>query len=161
MADCDVSGKYTGKRTLVEVNLSLCSDTYPTESDWETLGVLTSKDIDISADTVESSADDIEDGFKETFNTFLGNSFSFSGEQKVVDDNVLADLVIFYDTQMASAKQPALWLRVTTPVITYTFWVVMTTYSESNATDALATFSVAFAKTSSTLVPKVEKTTTE
>lgn len=162
MADCDNAGKYIGQRVLVEVDLVNCSNTYPLEADWKKIGPLTSKDIDFSATTVESTADDVSGGFVETYVTFQQASFSFSGEQKEAwtAEEILQDMILFRATQLAAAKQPGMWLRVTTPSMTYTFWVIFTNYSEANPSDALSTFSVSFNATGSELAAKVEKTVT-
>lgn len=163
MADCSASaGKYLGKRTLVEVSLDTCSDTYPTEEQWSKIGALTSKDLDFSGNTVESSADDNAGGFNETFVTNQAGSFTFAGEQKEVQaaDELLNEIIQFRFDQMAQYKQPSLWLRVTTPARTYTFWVNFVNYSEANPTNELATYNLTFQATASTLPPKIEATVT-
>lgn len=161
MADCSATGgKYLGRRVLVQVDMKNCSDTYPLEADWQKIAPLTSKDLDFSADTVESTADDVSGGYKETYVTFQNAGFSFSGEAKEVynADEVLQDMIIFRNSQLAAGKQPSMWIKVTTPSLTYTFWVNFTNYSEANPSDALSTFSLSFAATGSVLQAKVEKT---
>lgn len=158
MADCKTSGKYIGRRVLVKVNTTLCSDTYPTTNDYQTFGVLTSKDLDFSADTVESTADDIADGFKQTLVTFQNASFSFSGELTDFQENLLADLVIFRNEAVAAGKQPNLWLQVTTPTLTYEFWVCFTNYTEANPSDDKSTFTTSFSKAPSILPARITRT---
>lgn len=160
MATCTDSGKYIGRRVLVEVNTTLCSDTYPTDNEYQTLGVLTSKDIDFSADTVESVADDIADGFKQTLVTFQNATFTFNGEQVDYDTNLIADLVVFRQEEIAAQRQPGVWLRVTTPALTYTFWVNFTGYTEANPSDAQSTYTSTFIKAPSVLDATVVRTTT-
>lgn len=158
MADCASDGKYIGRRVLVEVNTTLCSDAYPTTNDYKKLGVLTSKDIDFSADTVESTADDIEDGFKQTLVTFQNASFSFSGELTDFSENLIADLVIMRNDLISTGKQPNLWLRVTTPILTYEFWVCFTNYTESNPSDDKSTYTASFSKAPSILSARITRT---
>jgi len=160
MADCpNTGGKYLGDRVRVEVDLTLCSDAYPTEGAWRKIGALASRDIDFNADTVESITD-VQTGFKETYATFQNASFSFSGEQKesYINNEALLDMVVYRAQQLAARKQPSMWLRVTTPALTYTFWINLIGYSEANPEDALSTFSLTMNATGSVLPPKVELT---
>lgn len=160
MADCaNTGGKYLGSRVLVEVDLTKCSDTYPLEAEWRKIGALSSRDIDFNADTVESITD-VQAGFKETYATFQNAAFSFAGEQKesYIDNEALLDMVIFRANKLAAQKQPSMWLRVTTPALTYTFWVNLIGYSEANPEDALSTFTLTMNATGSILPPKVELT---
>lgn len=160
MADCpNGGGGYFGARVDVQVDLKNCSDTYPLEADWKHIGALTSKDLDFSANEVESGSFG-KGGFSAKYITGQNAGFNFSGEQREVldPDQILQDMLEFRFSQIDKALQPSMWLRVTTPIMTYTFWVNFGGYSEANPEKELSTYSLSFSATDSIMPPKVEKT---
>ena len=155
-------GKYIGRRVLAQVDLETDDSEYPTSGvggKLKKIGALTSKDLDFSADTVDSTADDVQGGYKESYTTFRNATFSFNGEwTDIADGEALGELISFYNTKLEAGEQPTVWLVVTTPRLTYTFRANMTGYTESNPSDGLATYSISFTATGGALPPKVEPT---
>ena len=154
--------KYIGRRVLVEVDLETGDYEYPSlgdDSKLKKIGALMSKDVDFSADTIESAAGDSLGGYKEGYTASRNATFDFDGElEDTTKNGALGELVSIYNEKLKSSEQPKVWLVVTTPRLTYTFRVNMTSYAESDPSDGLATYSISFASIGGGLPPKVEPT---
>ena len=146
--DCDATGtKITGYAVKIEV-ADGCADLRPEEADWLVLGAMTTKDKNISINSVESDADDTA-GLVEKLATTAALDISYEGE--VFDKSP----AIYYGYErlqqllflkISERKQPTIWVRMTEGDVRFSYFAVLDgDLSSSGGTNDIRTFSGTFA----------------
>lgn len=145
--DCPSSGtKITGYAVKIEV-ADGCAELRPEESEWKILGAMTTKDKNISINSIESDADDTA-GLVEKLVTTAGVEIPFEGE--VFDKS--PDIYYGYERlqqlfflKISERKQPTLWVRMTEGDTRMSYYAVLDgDLSSSGGTNDIRTFSGTF-----------------
>lgn len=146
MANCP-----NNTRKIVGIDIFLevadgCPDTVPSESEWKSLGAMTSKDLDFSPNTVTSEADDTG-GFVESLVTTSDITIAAEGEVRAndkSDEYGIHRLIKMFVNEQKNRRQPTLWVRRTMGSTVLTMYGTLTALSTSGGTNDIVTFSVEF-----------------
>lgn len=141
MAGCKLV-KYTGKDVPIYYHIG-CGDELPDEGDWKRLMALRGKEVNISWDTIDATADDSVGALRDNIASYL--TFSISGDGTLKNSGTGAAQIKEFTKHImnpvATAGQPLAWLRIIFPDITITAFMLCTTASRSAPNDDLATWS--------------------
>lgn len=141
MAGCKLV-KYTGKDVPIYYHIG-CGDLLPTDSEWKRLMALRGKEVNISWDTIDATADDSIGALRDNIASYL--TFSISGDGTLKNSGTGAaeakEFTKHVINPVATAGQPLAWLKIIFPDITITAFMLCTTASRSAPYDDLATWS--------------------
>ena len=141
MAGCKLV-KYTGKDVPIYYSIG-CGDELPQDGDWQRLMALRGKEVNISWDTIDATADDSVGALRDNVASYL--TFSISGDGTLKNSGAGAAQVKEFTKHIlhpvATAGQPLAWLKIIFPDITITAFMLCTTASRSAPNDDLATWS--------------------
>lgn len=141
MAGCKLV-KYTGKDVPIYYHIG-CGDEMPLDSDWKRLMALRGKEVNMSWDTIDATADDSVGSLRDNIASYL--TFSISGDGTLKNSGAGAieakDFTKHILNPVATAGQPLAWLKIIFPDITITAFMLCTTASRSAPYDDLATWS--------------------
>lgn len=143
MATCK-SGKFVGKEVIMEFAIG-CPDTLPLEAEWQRLGAMRTKEMNIEWETADATADDSIGSLRENLATFQTMTVSGDGTLLKGDEGAAAALIDLNKhvvNPTATGGQPYVWLRQTYPDLTFTVAALMTTFSRSAPYDDVATYSL-------------------
>lgn len=133
------NANFVGRAVLVEYLLA-CGDVDPRLGAFSPVGSMRGKDLTLSSDTVDTTADDSSGGFRSnlvTFKTleFTGDGVCRAGTTADSGQTILLDHFIEQD-------QPVLWMRFTYPDRTIYAYMILTEFSRSAPFDEAVTFSL-------------------
>lgn len=141
MAGCKLV-KYTGKDVPIYYQIG-CGDVMPDAAAWKRLMALRGKEVNISWDTLDATADDSVGALRDTIASYL--SFSISGDGTLKNSGAGASEIKEYTKHVlnpvATGGQPVMWLKIIFPDITITAFMLCTTASRSAPNDELSTWS--------------------
>lgn len=141
MAGCKLV-KYTGKDVPIYYHIG-CGDTLPTDGDWKRLMALRGKEVNISWDTIDATADDSVGALRDNIASYL--TFSISGDGTLKNSGTgsaeAKEFTKHIIDPVATAGQPLAWLKIIFPDITITAFMLCATASRSAPYDDLATWS--------------------
>lgn len=141
MAGCKLV-KYTGKDVPIYYSIG-CGDEMPQDDAWKRLMALRGKEVNISWDTIDATADDSIGALRDTIASYL--TFSISGDGTLKNSGAGAaeakEFTKHVINPVATAGQPLAWLKIIFPDITITAFMLCTTASRSAPNDELATWS--------------------
>src|SRR5574344_1979824 len=141
MAGCKLV-KYTGKDVPIYYHIG-CGDELPDEGDWKRLMALRGKEVNISWDTIDATADDSVGALRDNIASY--QTFSISGDGTLKNSGAGAaeakEFMKHVMKPVATAGQPLAWLRIIFPDITITAFMLCTMASRSAPNDELATWS--------------------
>lgn len=146
MAICQTdNSKLFGRAIVLEV-ADGCPEIVPLESSWKALAAGTSKGFDFSPNTVSSDADDTK-GYVENIVTNSDFTISFEGEvgkNDKLDQYGIGNFIKYYNTEVKSARQPTLWVRMEFGPVTFVGYMVITALSSDGGSNDIVTFSTEF-----------------
>lgn len=153
------SKKYVGREVLIEFAVS-CGDTAPATGDWKVFGAGRSKDLTLTYDTVDATADDSQGAVRENLATWLSCEMSVDGVCRRADatDSNQTALMKHFLNPTATGGQPIIVARLTMPDITIVSAMLISELSRSFPNDDVATWSLKMAATGSTLGLQVTDT---
>ncbi|AHB71573.1 Ig domain-containing protein [Cronobacter malonaticus] len=134
-----------GRAIVLEV-ADGCADTLPQESEWKALAAGTSKGFDFSPNSVTSDADDTK-GYVENIVTNADFTISFEGEVRrndKLDQYGVGRLIKYFNTEIQSARQPTLWVRMEFGPVTFIGYMLINALSSDGGTNDIITFSTEF-----------------
>lgn len=141
MAGCNIV-KYTGKDVPIYYHIA-CGDVLPTSSDWKRLMALRGKEVSVSWDTIDGTADDSIGALRDNIASYM--TFSISGDGTLKNSGAGAPAVkeLFKHilNPVATGGQPYAWLKIIFPDVTITAFMLLPTVSRSAPYDDLATWS--------------------
>jgi len=109
MSNCP-KGFITGDVVRIQVENTLCSNTVPTEQQWENLATITSKALNTSTNMITDEGDDNTSGFQSNQGTQKTLALSISGNMR--SKLVNADLIHqVYRDYMNNKNDYAMWVR--------------------------------------------------
>jgi predicted secreted protein len=151
--------KFPGKDVVLEYVIG-CPETLPTEGEWKRFGSLRTKEFEISWDTTDATDADSVGSLRENLATFQTMSISGDGTVKASGAGAanLIELTKHVITPAATGGQPAIWLRMTFPDLTFTAYMLVSTLSRSAPYDDITTFSFEASATASDFGLIVEDT---
>ena len=128
-----------GKSILAEFS-AICGDVDPRTATFQPIGSMRGKDFTFSADTIDTTADDSDSGFRSnlvTFKTFefTGDGICRFGSEADSGNSILTDLFFEED-------QPMAWFRFTFPDRTFYVYSIINEMSRSAPFDDAVTFSM-------------------
>ncbi|EKY2006701.1 Ig domain-containing protein [Cronobacter sakazakii] len=145
-ANCPTDNtKLFGRAIVLEV-ADGCADTLPQESEWKALAAGTSKGFDFSPNSVTSDADDTK-GYVENIVTNADFTISFEGEVRrndKLDQYGVGRLIKYFNTEIQSARQPTLWVRMEFGPVTFIGYMLINALSSDGGTNDIITFSTEF-----------------
>lgn len=155
---CQVS-KFTGRDVVLEYVIG-CADTLPEENEWKRFGSLRTKEFSITWDTTDASDADSIGALRENLATFQTMTISGDGTVKAGGDGAqnLIDLSKHVVQPVATGGQPAVWLRMTFPDLTFIAYMIVSSLSRSAPYDDVATYSFEATATASDFGLIVEDT---
>ena len=144
------SKKYVGREVLIEFAIS-CGDAAPLPADWKVFGAGRSKNLTLTYDTVDATADDSQGAIRESLATWLACEISVDGVCRRADaaDSNQTALMKHYINPTATGGQPIIMARLTMPDITITTAMLMTEFSREFPNDDVATWSLSMTATGS------------
>lgn len=145
--------KFAGKSVIMEYAYG-CGDAIPEAGDWKRLGAMTTKELTISYDTIDVTADDSVGGIRENMASFMTATISGDGRVKNTPDMI--ELLQFYVAPPGG--QPNLWLRLTYPDVTFKMFAILNNFSRSAPFDDSVTYSLEAMATASDFGLIVEAT---
>lgn len=146
LPDCPPSGILLGRAVVLQVALG-CADKVPEESEFQSLGALTSKNKNYSGETVSSDADDTM-GFMEQFTTASNLEISVDGEVRVkdrLDEFGVTNLEMLFVESTKRGVNPAIWVRLWAGTSLLTGFMTITSFEVTSSTREIVTFSTSFA----------------
>lgn len=141
--------KYTGRRVLLEYHIS-CGDTVPASNDWTRMGSMRSKEMNLEWDTTDGTTDDSVGNLRDNLATFLSMSISGDGVLREPGAGMtgLTELTKHFANPLATGGQPYVWMRMTYPDLTFTAFMLLSTFSRGAPHDDVATYSIEASATS-------------
>ncbi|ANI14480.1 Ig domain-containing protein [Pseudomonas citronellolis] len=151
--------KFPGKDVVLEYVIG-CSDELPAEIDWLRFGSLRTKEFEISWDTADATDADSVGSLRENLATFQSMTISGDGTVKASGAGAqnLIDLTKHVANPVATGGQPAAWLRMTFPDLTFIAYCLISTLSRSAPYDDVTTYSFEASATASDFGLIVEDT---
>lgn len=142
--------KFPGKDVIMEYVIG-CPDVLPLETDWKRFGSMRTKEFEITWDTDDATDDSSPGSLRENIATFQSMTVSGDGTVKASGDGaenliVLTKHVVRPD---ATGGQPAVWLRITFPDLTFVAYCIISSISRSAPYDTTVTYSFEATATSS------------
>ena len=142
--------KFPGKDVVLEYHIG-CPEDLPLETDWKRFGSLRTKEFEISWDTADGTDSDSVGSLRENIATF--QTMSISGDGTVKASGAGADNLITLTKHVikpdATGGQPAIWLRMTYPDLTFIAYCLVSNISRSAPYDDITTYSFEASATSS------------
>lgn len=134
--------KFPGKDVVLEYVIG-CPEELPVEQDWKRFGSLRTKEFEISWDTTDATDADSVGSLRENLATFQTMTISGDGTVKASGTGAanLIELTKHVINPSATGGQPAIWLRMTFPDLTFTAYMLVSTLSRSAPYDDVTTYS--------------------
>lgn len=151
--------KFVGRDVVLEYHIG-CGDELPTAADWKRFGSMRTKEMTLEWDSVDATDADSIGALRENLATFQSMSISGDGTVKASGAGAanLIALTKHIINPVATGGQPAIWLRMTFPDLTFTAYMLATNISRSAPYDEVVTFSFEASATSSDFGLLVEDT---
>lgn len=151
--------KFPGKDVVLEYFIG-CGDVLPAETDWLRFGSLRTKEFEISWDTADATDGDSIGALRENLATFQSMTMSGDGTVKASGAGAqnLIDLTKHVANPVATGGQPAVWMRMTFPDLTFIAYMLISTLSRSAPFDDVTTYSFESSATASDFGLIVEDT---
>src|SRR5690606_24014326 len=142
--------KFPGKDVVLEYHIS-CPDEFPEESDWKRFGSLRTKEFSIEWDTTDATDGDSVGALRENLATFQTMTISGDGTVKASGAGAqnLINLTKHVIKPDATDGQPAIWLRMTFPDLTFIAYCLVSSISSSAPYDDVTPYSFEASATSS------------
>lgn len=158
MAVCK-NKKYVGRDVVLEYFIG-CGDTLPLPADWRRFGSLRAKEFSAEWDSADATADDSIGSLRENLATFLSLTMSGDGTLTTTGDGAanLKEMTKHFLQPDATGGQPVVWMRMTFPDLTFTAFMLLSTFSRSAPYDDVATYSMEASATASDFGLIVEDT---
>lgn len=151
--------KFPGKDVVLEYVIG-CPDVLPTENEWKRFGSLRTKEFEVSWDTADASDSDSVGSLRENIATFQSLTISGDGTVKASGAGAanLIELTKHVFNPVATGGQPAVWLRMTFPDLTFTAYTLIATLGRSAPHDDTTTYNFEASATASDFGLIVEDT---
>lgn len=149
MATCK-SAKYVGKIVPIDYQIS-CGSNMPNPGLWKRFTALRAKELGLSWETIDATADDSVGALRENIASFQTLSISGDGTCKASGNGYqnLVELTKHVANPVLTDGQPVAWLRMTFPDITFIAFCIISDLSRSAPTEELVTFSFEASATAS------------
>lgn len=158
MAICK-NNKYVGRDVVLEYSIG-CGDVLPTSGQWKRMGAMRTKEFNAEWDSTDATADDSIGALRENLATFLSLTMSGDGTLTLIGagaDN-LREVNKHFINPEATGGQPVMWMRMTFPDLTFTAFMLLSSFSRSAPYDDVATYSLEASATASDFGLIVEDT---
>lgn len=142
--------KFTGKDVIVRYFIG-CPDTLPLETEWKRMMALRSRGMEITWDTADATDGDSVGALRENLATFQNMSISGDGTVKTAGagaDNH-REFTKHVINPVATGGQPAMWLQLIYPDLTFTAYCLVSTLSRTGAYDDVVTYAFEASATAS------------
>lgn len=151
--------KFTGKDVIVRYFIG-CPDALPLETEWKRMMALRSRGMEITWDTADASDGDSIGSLRENIATFQNMSISGDGTVKVAGAGAEnhREFTKHIINPVATGGQPALWLQLIYPDLTFTAYCMVSTLSRTGAYDDVVTYAFEAGATASDFGLIVEDT---
>lgn len=151
--------KFVGRNVVVEYVIG-CGDQLPASSDWKRFGSMRAKEFNLGWDTTDATDADIIGYLRENLATFQTLEVSGDGILKVSGDGAdnLKEIQLHVAKPNATSGQPVAWIRFTFPDLTFTAFMIITSFNRSAPYDEVATYSFEASATASDFGLIVEET---
>lgn len=140
MATCK-KVKYKGKDVPLYFFIG-CEDVRPADNQFKRLGALRGKEIGVSWDSIDATADDSVGSLRENIASY--QSLTISGDAVCKNSGVGAaeakEFAKHVINPVATGGEPFVWLKIVFPDITITAYMMMSNYSRSATYDDLVTW---------------------
>lgn len=140
MATCK-KVKYKGKDVPLYYFIG-CEDVRPTDDQFKRLGALRGKEVGVSWDAIDATADDSVGSLRENIASY--QSLTISGDAVCKNSGVGAaeakEFAKHAINPVATGGEPFVWLKLVFPDITIIAYMMLSTYSRSATYDDLATW---------------------
>jgi len=151
--------KFTGKDVIVRYAIG-CPDVLPLETDWKRMMALRSRGLEITWDTADATDGDSIGSLRENIATFQNMSISGDGTVKTAGAGAEnhREFTMHVIKPTATGGQPALWLQLIYPDLTFTAYCLVSTLSRTGAYDDIVTYAFEASATASDFGLIVEDT---
>lgn len=151
--------KFSGRDVVLEYSIG-CGDQLPQESDWRRIGSMRTKEMTVEWDTIDGTDADSVGSLRENLASFQSLTISGDGTLKVSGrgSQDLIDLNKHVVKPDATGGQPAVWMRMTYPDLTFIAYMLVSNFSRSAPYDDVATYSLEASATASDFGLLVEDT---
>lgn len=158
MAVCK-NKKYVGRDVVLEYVIG-CGDVMPAANEWKRFGSMRTKEFSAEWDSTDATADDSIGSLRENLATFLSLTMSGDGTLTLTGDGAanLKEMTKHFLNPIATGGQPVAWFRMTFPDLTFTAFMLLSTFSRSAPFDDVATYSMEASATASDFGLIVEDT---
>lgn len=158
MAVCK-NKKYTGRDVVLQYHIG-CGDVYPSPADWKLMGSMRTKEFSAEWDTADATADDSIGSLRENLATFMSLTMSGDGTLTLTGTSAanLKEINKHFINPVATGGQPVMWMRMTFPDLTFTAFMLLSSFSRSAPYDDVATYSMEASATASDFGLVVEDT---
>lgn len=158
MATCK-NNKYVGRDVVLEYFIG-CGDVLPASGDWKRFGSMRTKEFNSEWDSADATADDSIGSLRENLATFLSLTMSGDGTLTLTGANAanLKEVNKHFINPVATGGQPVMWMRMTFPDLTFTAFMLLSSFSRSAPYDDVATYSMEASATASDFGLIVEDT---
>lgn len=142
--------KFPGKDVVLEYHIA-CGDELPLETDWKRFGSLRTKEFSIEWDSTDATDGDSVGALRENLATFQSMTISGDGTVKASGAGAqnLIDLTKHVINPVALGGQPAAWIRMTFPDLTFIAYMLISSISRSAPYDDITTYSFEASATAS------------
>lgn len=142
--------KYVGKDVVMQFAIG-CGDELPESGDWKVFGSLRTKSFNLTWDTADATDADSVGSLRENLATFQSLSISGDGTLKKSGTGYanMLELWKHYVKPTATDGQPVVWIKMTFPDLTFTAYMLMSTFSREATYDDVATYSFEASATAS------------
>lgn len=136
--------KYTGKDAVLRVAIG-CGDAIPSEAEWQIAGAMRTKSQTAEWETADGTTDDSIGSLRDNLATYLG--FTVSGDGVLrrpglnLGVNIVRELEKHFLNPIATGGQPTAWFQLVYPDLTFTVFVLLTSFGREAPMDDVATFS--------------------
>ncbi|MBV7482526.1 phage tail tube protein [Bordetella sp. BOR01] len=158
MAVCK-NKKYVGRDVVLEYVIG-CGDVLPAANEWKRFGAMRTKEFTAEWDSTDATADDSIGSLRENLATFLSLTMSGDGTLTLTGEGAanLKEMTKHFLNPVATSGQPVAWFRMTFPDLTFTAFMLLTSFSRSAPFDDVATYSMEATATASDFGLIVEDT---
>ena len=141
---------YAGRAVILEYAVG-CPDAKPLEAAYKFVGASNTKSFTLGAETVDSTTDQTTGGVKSSIVTYINFECSVDGKVRLKDKAAEANaaLLKYFVGEVAAARQPSAWIRLTFPDVTIEAYCNISNYERSAPDSDLVTFSASFQATES------------
>lgn len=141
MANC-TSQKFVGRDAVLEYAIGCPSDN-PESLVFDRVGAMRTKEMTISWDTTDTTADDSIGSLRENLATYKNVSVSGDGTCKASGTGSAASIALtkHVANPVLTGGQPFAWIRLTFPDLTFTFFSIVNNMSRNATNDEVVTFS--------------------